>query len=206
MKTKEAIQHAACRLFNERGLAAVTLRDVASAMNRSYGNVTYHFANKELLVEALYWEMTGALAAVSKEFMGTQSPLEAILRAPRQTFQISMRYLFLYRDYLDIVRSYPSLASTIHRSNQSRMLGIRTVLVQLRDQALLRPELEDADLHYLMELSGAMRTFFFMQLRAEDHEKEGLEAEYLHYVNRLLYPYLSETGQAVYRRVSGGEA
>lgn len=200
MKTKDAIKQAARTLFNQRGLGEVTLRDVAQALGRSYGNVTYHYPNKEPLIESLYVDMTAALSEISAGFIQTQDPLEAILKAPQQTFAISMDYIFLFRDYLEVIRSHPTIAATIRHSNESRMVRLRAVFLHLRSQGLLRPELEDEDIDYLMELSGAMRTFFFLQLSADDQQKPGLEARYVRYVNRLLYPYLSEAGQAIYQR------
>jgi AcrR family transcriptional regulator len=203
MDTKEAIKEQACTLFNLHGLSAVTLRDIAHAMDRSYGNLTYHFASKELLVEALYADMVQALSAVSAAFTLAQDPLAQILRSPQQTFAISLQYLFLFRDYLDVVRSYPKLAETIHVSNATRKQRLRAVLTDLRTQGFLRHELQEADIDYLMELSGAMRTFFFMQFGNGDLQRPGLEAAYVHYVNRLLYPYLSVAGQTVYHEVLG---
>jgi AcrR family transcriptional regulator len=203
MKTKAVILQAACALFNERGVSAVTLRDVATALGRAYGNVTYHFASKEPLIEALYGDMTQALSEVSAAFLRAPDPLTAILQAPQQTFAISLRYLFLLRDYLDIVRGYPALAERVRLSNELRKAGLRVLFLRLREAGLLRPELTDADLDYLMELSGAMRTFFFMQLQQADLQRPTLEQDYVDYVNRLLFPYLSVSGQAIYGRVAG---
>jgi AcrR family transcriptional regulator len=203
MDTKEAIKQQACTLFNLRGLSAVTLRDIALVMDRSYGNLTYHYSSKEALVESLYGDMVQALGAISTALTSAQDPLVQILKAPEQTFAISLRYLFLFRDYLDVVRSYPKLAESITVSNSARKQRLRAMLIDLRAQGLLRPELQDADIDYLMELSGAMRTFFFMQFGNGDLQRPGLEAAYVHYVNRLLYPYLSAAGQAVYREVLG---
>ncbi len=200
MGTKEAIKSAACTLFNTQGLSAVTLRDVAQAMNRSYGNITYHFAAKEALVEAIYVDMATALGQVTASFATDQGLLESILEAPRRTFAISLRYLFLYRDYLEIIRSYPNLAEIIRHSNAERKAGLQSILLHLQQAGWLRPELNAADINYLMELSGAMRTFFFLQILPSDLQKPTLESEYVEYVNRLLFPYLSPAGQAVYER------
>jgi AcrR family transcriptional regulator len=202
MKTKAVILQVACALYNDRGVSAVTLRDVATALGRAYGNVTYHFASKEPLIEALYAEMTQALSEVSAAFAQAPDPLTAILQAPQQTFAISLRYLFLLRDYLDIVRGYPALAERVRLGNEARKTGLRALFRHLRDDGLLRPELSDADLDYLMELSGAMRTFFFMRLQPADLQRPTLESEYVDYVNRLLFPYLSAQGQTIYHRVA----
>ena len=51
-KRRDDILDTAERLFNERGYNAVSLRDIAEALQISKGNLTYHFQKKEDLIEA----------------------------------------------------------------------------------------------------------------------------------------------------------
>lgn len=203
MKTKDHIKQVACELFNRQGLASVTLRDVAQQMNRAYGNITYHYPNKEAIVLELQADMVTGLKAVSQQFATQENLFESILLAPQQTFALSMRYLFLFKDYLEIMRHYPSIAQAAKTSNELRKQGLKLVFHRLQAQGFLRAELQDPELDYLMELSGVMRTFFFVQLDAGAYEDAGLEAQYVAYVNRLLYPYLTESGRARYLQVLG---
>jgi len=54
---KENILSTATRLFNESGYGAVTLYDVAKAMDISRGNITYHFKTKEAILEVVAEKM-----------------------------------------------------------------------------------------------------------------------------------------------------
>lgn len=66
------------------------------------------------------------------------------------------------------------------------------MLTFLGEQPILRPDLADDDLWYLMELSGAVRTFFFLRLQPEEIlDCPELKKEYVEAVNRLLRPYLA---------------
>lgn len=203
MKTKDQIKEVARTLFNQRGLADVSLRDVAQAMNRAYGNITYHFPNKETIVIELYADMVKALQGVSQDFLGGGDLLKSILIAPRKTFAISLQYLFLFKDYLEIIRHYPQLAEAARNSNAARKEGLITLFHQLQLQGLVRPEIRNAELDYMMELSGVMRTFFFVQLEEKDYAKASLETDYAAAVNRVLYPYLTAAGQRKYLEVLG---
>jgi hypothetical protein len=52
-------------------------------------------------------------------------------------------------------------------------------------------------------MSGAMRTFFFMDRSAADFRPKRLGAlreEYVMWVNRLLYPYLTRKGAGIWRK------
>ncbi len=203
MKTKDRIKAVACELFNQHGLSEVTLRDVAQAMNRAYGNITYHFPNKEAVVIALYRDMAEGLWTISSQFQAKQDLLEVILRAPGDTFSLSMRYLFLYKDFLEIVRHFPEVSEAARQSNTLRKGKLKLVMQQLQALGDLRAELSDAELDYLMELSGAMRTFFFVQLTPEEFHDPDLAAKYVAYVNGLLFPYLTQQGQERYLAILG---
>jgi AcrR family transcriptional regulator len=198
MKTKALIMQKACELFNARGLSLVSLREIAQALDRSYGNITYHFPSKERLVTAIYVDMVAALAEISQTFLQSSNLLIGMLDAPARTFEVSMRYIFLYRDYVEVMRTFPKLANQVQASNLQRKQGLMVVLHQLQASDLLRKDLNPSDLDYLMELSGAMRTFFFLQLQTSDLSDPRLKHKYMDHVNRLLLPYLSPAGRTVY--------
>ena len=56
-KTKERIKSIAKKLFNEQGIADITMRKIALAAGMSVGNLNYHFKKREEVLEALYFEM-----------------------------------------------------------------------------------------------------------------------------------------------------
>jgi AcrR family transcriptional regulator len=55
--TKSKILATALKLFNELGLAKVTLRNIAKKMGISQGNLCYHFKKREDILEALYHQL-----------------------------------------------------------------------------------------------------------------------------------------------------
>jgi len=62
--TRQLILQAAAGLFREKGYAAVSLRDIADAVNMKTGSLYYHFDSKESLVEEILTLGTqGAMAA-----------------------------------------------------------------------------------------------------------------------------------------------
>jgi len=55
-ETRQAVLKCALRLFNERGVDRVSMRDVAAEAGISVGNLTYHFPRKKDLVTTLMAE------------------------------------------------------------------------------------------------------------------------------------------------------
>lgn len=193
MKTKDKIIHTARELFNKKGFKNVTLREVAKELSISYGNVTYHFKTKNLLILHLYEEMLFETSEIIKTF-DYSNLLKGILEVPKFTFKISSKYLFFYVDFVEIKRSFTEISLKLEQDNAHRKKGYLKILQQLQIQGLLRKEFTDTDLDYLMDLSGAMRTFFFINLDSKNFSDTDLETKYVIYLNSLVLPYLTEKG------------
>ncbi|WP_299536811.1 TetR/AcrR family transcriptional regulator [Ulvibacterium sp.] len=198
MDTRDQIKRKATTLFNEKGVKNITLRAVASALEKSYGNITYHYKTKNDLIIELFEDMAIETAEIVKSFQ-SQNLLHAILDAPKKTFDISMKYLFFYVDYVEIRRSYRVVYKKAEENNAYRKGNFMKILEQLQIQGILRKELTPKDLNYLMDLSGAMRTFFFLNLRPENFVDLELKTKYTVYVNNLLMPYLTAKGLEEYK-------
>lgn len=202
MKTKDEIKQAALKLFNENGLINVTLRDVADEVSKSYGNITYHFKNKEKLAEAIYEEMMIELLLLNKSiFESNETLFSKVLKAPYQTFELTMKYIFFYVDFVEIRRNFNVLYLKIDTNNKSRMQIWMHSLIELQKQDYIRADLKESDLFYLMELSGAMRTFFFLKLSKDELGQMHLKDKYVEYINKLFYPYLTEKGRKEYKEI-----
>jgi AcrR family transcriptional regulator len=52
--TKQRIVHVSLQLFNQHGIDAVRLQQIAEETGISVGNLAYHFKNKEAIIEAVY--------------------------------------------------------------------------------------------------------------------------------------------------------
>jgi AcrR family transcriptional regulator len=200
MNTKNTIKQKALELFNKHGMLNITLRHVAEKLDKSYGNITYHYKTKEHVITELYSDMVLELKTISANIFTGKDMFTSIITAPVYTFDLSLRYLFLFKDFVEIKRNYPAIAKKIDKSNAERKQGLKQALIILQQQGILRPDLQTDDLDYLMELSGAVRTFFFLNLSPEDYKKKDLKKNYVDYTNNLLLPYLTSKGKQLYQK------
>lgn len=197
MKTKDKIKNTSRELFNKKGFKNVTLREVAKELLISYGNVTYHFKTKNELILSLYEDMLSETVKIIRSLDGDHL-LRSLLEAPKVTFEISIKYLFFYVDFIEIKRTYPDISLKLEQDANARKKGYLQILKQLQTQKILREDLGDKDLDYLMDLSGAMRTFFFINLNPNDLINKDLKSRYVAYVNNLIFPYLTAVGAKEY--------
>jgi hypothetical protein len=143
-----------------------------------------------MLLLELFDEMVAETSEIMKS-IPSQNLFHGILDAPKAPFKISMKYLFFYVDYVEIRRSYKDIYQKAEKGNTFRKKNYLKILQLLQTQKILRKELTKDALNYLMDLSGAMRTFFFLNLHPDNFSDKNLEKKYIIYVNNLIMPYLT---------------
>lgn len=98
MTTKQKIKHKAIKLFNEQGFSAVTLFEIAGALDMTRGNLAYHFKNKDVLLEAIVkemWERLMIERSKSKQFPSFENLNNQIIL----TYKIQKEYAFIFLDH-----------------------------------------------------------------------------------------------------------
>lgn len=194
MKTKLRILETALALFNRFGFVNVTLREVSAVLNISYGNVTYHYPNKEQLLTAIYQAYVDALVELSDAVGEHPDKLLQMLAAPAATFALSLKYRFLFVDYLELQRQYPDFMAEVHQKQQQRKQWWKAQLFELQQSGILRQDMGSESFDFLMELSGLVRTFFFLHVPFEVDDWAQLQQKYVQQVNAVIWPYLTENG------------
>jgi AcrR family transcriptional regulator len=194
MKTKQLIVNKAIELFNIKGTKNVTLREIASGINKSYGNVTYHFSTKEELLEMLFENYNKSLFMLQNNDMSIQNILHYFLIAPGFNFDITVKYLFFFVDYTEIKRAYPKFINQVEQKNKERKLKWKELLLELQRQNFLKSELSENDINFIMELSIGLRMYYFQETAIEFLNKSTFSFK----VNQLLFPYLSKKGKEFY--------
>ncbi len=193
MNTRKQILEASRLLFNEKGVMNVTLRDVAKYLNKSYGNVTYHFPIKEDVISDLLGEMNEELLLL-QEIDENKNLLLYLFNLPSSNYSISVKYLFFIVDYLELKRNYSIIQDKINKLNGDRRDKWKKILLRLKKLEYFDEKITNADLEYVMYLSYSVRVTYFQTAELISYSK----SEYTIMVTRLLKPYLSLKGLVIY--------
>ena len=194
MKTEKKILNASRLLFNEKGVMNTTLRDVAKYLNKSYGNITYHYATKEEVIFSLLNEMNEELLSL-QQFDENENILLYLLNLPRYSYSISEKYLFFIIDYLEIKRNFPAIQKKIDSLNSGRKEKWMSILLQIKEQGYLDEKNTHLDIEYIIFLSYSVRVTYFQTEDAAAYN----ESKYTFIVNSLIKPYLSNKGGIIYK-------
>lgn len=175
----------------------VTLRDVAKQLNKSYGNITYHFPTKEDVLFKLLDDMNAELLAL-QQFDKKEDVFLYLLNLPEYNYSISVKYLFFIIDYLEIKRNHVSIQKKIDVLNGIRKEKWHKILIQIKDQGYFNKNVSAQDLEYIMFLSYSIRVAYFQTEKPANYNKR----YYSIIVNTLIKPYLSKKGLKVYDKWS----
>lgn len=172
----------------------VTLRDVAKSLDKSYGNITYHFPTKEDVITSLFEEMNEELISLQKPQDSTNL-MPYLLELPSYSYDITIKYLFFTMDYNELKRNYIKLFGKVNTLNEGRKDKWMQLLMHLRADGNFN-EISDSDFDFLIFLSVSVRGAYFQTTDSEAYNK----SEYAHLLNQMLKPYLSSKGLIVYKK------
>jgi AcrR family transcriptional regulator len=132
---RRILEHAR-RAFDERGVGAVGIREIARDLDLSPGNVSYHFPTKESLVAALVEE---AHAENNALFAALAEPLDfpTVDRIICTIMRRDLENRWLMRDAVGLTISLPTLRPLHKRMQRTREARVDGIVAGLTEAGLL---------------------------------------------------------------------
>ncbi|MEO0337792.1 MAG: TetR/AcrR family transcriptional regulator [Bacteroidota bacterium] len=197
--TKEKILQAALKLFNQDGMVNVRLQHIADEAFISVGNMAYHYKNKEIIVTALYDQLTKQQKQLLAEYRIV--PLfDNIDRLIHHTYQLQQAYIFFYLDTLEIVRAYPSIGQAHQQHISFQIAQLRTVLDFNVARGALAPEPMDGIFQTLAQQIWMTMDFWLGQ-KAVRLDNVSDEQDYRKTIWNLLVPYFTKMGRQEFEQM-----
>ncbi len=198
-KNKVKILESALQLFNEQGMVNVRLQHIADASLVSVGNIAYHYANKEAILQALYDDLTKKQKELLTEYRIV--PLfDNIDRLIRRTFLLQQEYVFFYLDTLEITRAYPSIGEAHQKHVSFQIAQLRSILdFNVARGALLAEPLEGAFDQLALQLWMSMD--FWRTQQAVRTSEQPDEHNYRQAIWHLLVPSFTDMGRREYEQM-----
>jgi AcrR family transcriptional regulator len=200
--TRQRIRDCARRLMNEHGFAWVSLRRIAAAAGISHGNLCYHYANVERIVEALIEELAGSSDAqiAALDFAGSQ--LQIMFELQRAVFTSMVEYRFFFIDYVAIVRALPKLRAQLAAIKGRREQQFIGALAALRAAGLMREEPRRGADRILFAQYDLVADFWISQAEVSfGGASKAAQRHYERLAIELLAPHLTDEGLRQYQKL-----
>ena len=205
-KTKERILEKALELLNERGVAQVSIRSIGDQLNMTSGNLSYHYANVDVIVEALYFRLVEELDTLILESMQLAQlqgiDLPFTYHSIEQTFAIFQRYKFLMLDFADIMRRHEPLKKHFRELAKVRQSQFLPLIAALQAGGWVEAERYTGQFKDWIEQASLIGDYWMA--RAEimlDGDSELKRKHYVRLFFATLAPHLTARGLEVYHQL-----
>lgn len=198
MNTKEKILAQSKDLFNKNGIQTTTLRQIASALGMSQGNLNYHFKTKQDIIEQLYFDLVRELDEELEVMTRSYSSLSALYSSSEITMRVFYDYRFLLRDLYLIFREIQVIKEHYIKLQELRKGQFTQLFNLMIQESIFRPE----------ELSNEYGRLYERMMIVGDNwvntsELFSLEIKesvtyYRDLLFEMIYPYLTEKGKKEY--------
>ena len=191
--TKQKIVDAAIKLYNEKGVANVTIRDISAAVGISTGNLAYHFRNQDYIIEEVYRQMKRERDEILTGVRQIPS-FENINRQILPLLSVAREYRFFHLDTVHLIRNYPAIARLQQTYYNDSMNYIRAVIDYSVGSNNFRSEQHPGQYRRLAHTVWMLMTFWLQQLAVRGLGELDIDA-LRHSIWDLVIPHLTEKGK-----------
>lgn len=192
LSTAERVLAAARERFNERGYAVTSLKEIATAVGISQGNLTYHFPTKRDLVERLEADVRARMAA-RRSALRPGDVAEDYVEHLLFAMDLTWENRFLLRDRAQFADAGsppdPDLAADFEE--------LRGLLGRLRDEGCFRRDLR-FDVEVLTRSLWIVSRYWLDHLREAEGPRPFTWADQERGIRHhlaVLLPYLTAAGR-----------
>ncbi|MEQ8553097.1 MAG: TetR family transcriptional regulator [Cyclobacteriaceae bacterium] len=198
-ETKSNILSAAINLFNESGFGNVRLQHIADYADMSIGNLAYHFATKQDILENIYKSIVKEQRELIAE-LNLVPLFENLDRHWENAFKMQLKYAFFYQDTLEIVR----YSETIRNGYQEHIIWEKEQFVRLLQFNVSRGALVPIDTTEETILKAEQlwlieNSYLYRSMLSASKVKNA--SEFKDYMWMALRPHFSEIGKQEYEQL-----
>ena len=200
MKTRDKILLKSQELFNKKGLAQVSVRNICDDLQISLGNFTYYFPDKQQIVVELYQKMISELESIAVSPKIDKSSILYLLHYHKQVFAIETHYKFFFLNTFELINNHADIRQTYLRhveAEKERMTGLMKLYIEV---GVLRNDVDPAFIDKMLDLNLMVSSFWMIdaELRYPGQEKQKL-LHYLQLCCSIIEPHLSEPALQEFR-------
>ncbi len=195
--TKQKIIDLAVDLFNKEGFAAISLQELAHRLGMSRGNLTYHFKDKEALLQGIteqLWHKIEQERIKSRTFPSFQNLHHEV----QLYYKIQRTYTFIFLDTHVLKHSLVSdqFRKMTAQSLQDNKAGI-ALAIKLGN---MKPEPFPGCYHHLAQTVWMISFFWLAQqvIRGETSVEDGEKV-----IWSMLLPHFTEKGIQAFKTFFG---
>lgn len=197
MNTKEKIVERALQLFNESGINKVGVREIATSLGISPGNMSYYFPKKEDLLEELQNRIVQANDTAFVSFFANPGSMIQFLQLMQQIFNNQYKYRCLLLNIVELQNDAHKTRVNYQEVEQRRRHFYRTVFQTMVQYKELKAT--EADIDFLVAFITLAARFWLSEAAVSfrDWSKTQIIQHYLQLITKQLSLFATKKGKAI---------
>ena len=192
-KVKLQICEHAQRLFNEKGYANVSLREIAEAAGTTIGNLTYHFPQKEKLLEAIQKELHLKFEDQFFTLLNRDNTLASLCQSFFNSQANREKNPFYYQYVHELCKDSKTLAQNNERFREKLYNFYFNLLLTLRNQGLMRNDISEEQ-YQTLAYTIVFMSALWIQNSTPYYDENLPKIKLASALNDVVYPYLTDDG------------
>ncbi|MEM6720303.1 MAG: TetR/AcrR family transcriptional regulator [Bacteroidota bacterium] len=192
---KSKILAEAKKLFNEKGVAHVSIREISREVGISHSNLIYHFKDKNALLTSLHDQILASAIQLNQDISTEENTLKSLFISTLTGFEIIYDFRFFMIDFNLIMRENEELHTQIKAIEQLRFTMYEEKITKMIAEDIMRKEAYAQEYDYLI---AQIRVFSDYWVSSSQVYEENPQLRIKKYARLLLthfYPYLTEKGK-----------
>ncbi len=199
--TKQKILDEARKQFNEKGVSETTLRQIASALDMSQGNLNYHFKTRQDLAEALYFELVSKMDQEMNAVSTIEMGLDLLYLSSKHSMSHLYEYRFLLKSSLQVMKLSETIKKHFFELQTLRRQQFLKMFDLLIQQGIMRPKEYEQEYDNLYERMQILGDNWISTQELMKPDLDDPVEYYCHLLFDVIYPYLTELGKKKFLEV-----
>jgi AcrR family transcriptional regulator len=196
---KQRIIDEAVSTFNAQGYGNSSLQDIARKLNISRGNLAYHFASKDALLETIFQQMWAKIEAERKNSRNLPS-FQNLRQEIDLYWEYQKKYAFIFTD--SQVMILPAIKKSLREMALTTIEDNKAAIAFAIKVGNMKPE-PYPGVYHQVALTVWMLMFFWLPQQIVCGTTKGDDAEKT--VWSMLLPHFTAKGIAVFKKYYGEE-
>lgn len=193
------ILKAGLTLYNDLGLANVSQRQIATHLQISPGNLTYHFKKKVEICEALYFEFITKVQSEVSAYLKREKNLKSFSTLIEIWFKIMHEYRFIFLDLPSLTRNNLEIRKSYLKFIEVRKSVFLSTIEALAKNKTIRPQEIESEYEMLYERLHIISDFYLSSMVSGRIKDSVSHLDQKNIFLSSLYPYLTKKGKNQYQ-------
>lgn len=200
--TRHRILRAARLLFNQKGVANVSQRNISDHIAISPGNLTYHFKKRDDIIEALYEELAEAITESIRGAQNKETDLETFFQLTKSINKALFDNRFFSIDFIHIVRANNRINEQYTNLCGEREALIARMIEGFAAKGIMRKAELPSEYDFLYKRFQLFTDFWMASIGTTDEDIMLKHTRiYTEIFMQSFYPYLTAKGKAEFKAV-----